>query len=200
MPWQNLHLTFISVTVKCWANLCLSSITPSMPETLCLVQSSIFPPSVFFLEGEKHLSFSKLWKQSHAIRAHGREMCAKNSQGAESFRLCRFSFPLSGFQKQRNSREKSGQDLTPSHHYRCYPHLPFSLFLSLSHTCTHARTHHGNLNTKMHSRANSDFMQPSRRQTHHLSCYTLTLNSYPQHDDKKCKMGVYAVATYNVDR
>lgn len=48
VPWQNLHFTFISVTVKCWANLCLSSITPSTPETLCLVQSSIFPPSVFF--------------------------------------------------------------------------------------------------------------------------------------------------------
>lgn len=86
------------------------------------------------------------------IRAGGREMCAENSQGAETLGLRRFSFPLSGFQKQRNSRENQGRTSPQAKTAAATPTslslaLSYSLSLSLYLSCTHTQKHtfHGNV-------------------------------------------------------
>lgn len=83
------------------------------------------------------------------IRAGGRRMCAENSQRAETLGRRRFSFPLSGFQKQRNSRENQGRTSpqATAAAAAATPHFPLS--------CSHSHT----------QPSKSDFMQPSMRHT-----------------------------------
>lgn len=169
--WQDLHLTLISAALKYGANLCLSSIGPSRPETLCLVQSSFFfPPSSspFFWKVKNTLAVPSFENRAtpKTIRAGGREMCAENSQGAETLGLRRFGFPLSGFQKQRNSRENQGRTSPQANAVAATPDSP--PLPSCSHS--HARTNFMSTctDTQTARQGKGGFMQPSTRHTSSL--------------------------------
>lgn len=143
-------MTFISVALKYGANLCLSSISPSRPETLCLVQSSFLFFFPFFWKVKNTLAVPSFENRAtpKTIRAGGREMCAENSQGAETLGLRRFSFPLSGFQKQRNSRENQGRTSPQANAAAAAAATPTS---PLSHAHTHISWQHAH--TQTHSTA-----------------------------------------------
>lgn len=150
--WQDLHLTFIYLALKHRANFLSHIIPPQAPRPFawCSHQFPPVPPFFFFWKVKNTLAVPSFENRAtpKTIRAGGREMCAENSQGAETLGLRRFSFPLSGFQKQRNSRENQGRT---SPQAKTAAATPTSLSLALSRTHTHISWQCAQ--TQTHSRA-----------------------------------------------
>ncbi len=139
----------------------MSSISPSRPEMLCLVQSSFFSPTLLFLEGEKHLGCFELLKTEPPLKPSGlaAERCVRRI--LKERRPSGYADSVSPFLASKNKgipeKIRAGPHPKPTLLLLLLPPPPS---LSLTHTQTHTQ--------KNTQQGKGDFTQPSTRHTSSL--------------------------------